>query len=215
MSGRSSSRCSDLAASEDRPRPMGYRAWVAGGVHGQSAARAQRPPCREHRLGMLRKRHHLVVAEPEPNAGRLIVPRVILADRDLAGDQDKHAPRLVVAEPHLCHLPLRLTRYEAGGGTGMFRRRDALRLHHLVQPDEQSLDLRLLAGGGRLAPRAGGQEEELALARLADGGHGDVLHWVKLEDRHGKSLEARPEAPCPKVRRSPWARPRRGAADPQ
>src|ERR1700686_1411857 len=204
MSGRSSSRCSDLAASEDRPRAIGYRAWVAGGVHGQSAARAQRPPRREHRLGLLRKRHHLVVAEPEPNAGRLIVRRALLADRDLAGDQDKHAPRLVVAEPHLCHLPLRLTRYEAGGGTGMFRRRDALRLHHLVQPDEQPVTLRLPAGGGQLAPGAGGQEEELALARLADGGHGDVLHWVKLEDRHGKSLEARPGAPCREIAGARW-----------
>jgi len=52
-------------------------------------------------------------------------------------------------------------------------------------------DLCLLAGERQLAPRAGGQEEELALSRLPDSSHRDAVDRVKLEDRHGKSLEER------------------------
>src|ERR1700674_1345017 len=124
------------------------------------------------RLRFLRERDDLVVAEPEPNArgvalvgGARRAPgrRFLLTDRSLARDQDEHPASLVVAKPHLADLPFRLPWYEPTGRPGVFGHGDSLRLHHLVQPDDQGLDLRLLARQGQLAAEAAGDEEELAL----------------------------------------------------
>jgi hypothetical protein len=98
----------------------------------------------------------------------------------------------VIAKTQLAHLPLRLARHHPAGGPRVFRGGDALRFHHLVQPEEQSLDLGLLARKGQLATGAAGQEEELALTGLADGGHRDAVDRVELEDRH----TTKPRAAC-------------------
>src|SRR6202011_5456064 len=102
---RSAASGAGSAASEDRPGTVVDRAGVAGWVHGQAAARAQRAARREHRLRLFRERDDLVGAEPEAHARR-VVGRAFLAGRPLARDQDEHAPVLVVSKAHLTYLPL-------------------------------------------------------------------------------------------------------------
>src|SRR5207302_4963692 len=96
------------AESEDRAGTVVDRARVAGGVHRQAAARAQRAAGGEHALGLLREVGRLLVAEPEADAGRLLA-RSLVARRAFARDEDEHAPVLVVPQPHLVLLQLRLS----------------------------------------------------------------------------------------------------------
>ena len=93
----------------------------------------------------------------------------------------------MVAEPHLTDLPLGLARRLAGivHRLGrLLRRLDLLSLQHLVEPDDQGLQLRLLACQRQRPAGAGGEEEEAALAGLAHGRDGDAVHRVELVDRH-------------------------------
>ncbi len=133
------------------------------------------------------------MAEPEADAGR-IVARALLSRGSLARNEDEHAPVLVVAQAHLADLPLRLARLERRAGDVSLSALDALRRHHLLQADEESLDLRLLAGQRERAACAAGEEEELALARLADRCDGDLVHRVELVDRHPPTAYPVPEA---------------------
>src|SRR4029077_12238451 len=102
MSGSSARRRSVLA-SEDRPRAIGDRAGVAGWVHGESAAGAERPSGGQDRLGLLREGDHPVVAEADttrwgiPGGGLF----ALVARRALARNQDEHPAGFVVAEAHL------------------------------------------------------------------------------------------------------------------
>src|SRR5207245_4447006 len=180
---RSAASGAGSAGSEDRSVPLVARAWGAGWIHRQAAARAQRAARREHRLRLFRERDDLVGAEPEAHAGR-IVRRAFFAGRSLACNQDEHAPVLVVPEAHLADLPLWLTRLEPRLGQGRIDALDALGRHHLLEPDDEGLDLRLLAGQGQRPARAAGEQEELALARLADRGDRDLVHGVELKNGH-------------------------------
>src|ERR1700694_5963574 len=86
-------------ALEDRPGTVGDRAGVAGGIDRQPAARAERTSGSQDRLGLLGGGDHLLMAAPEPDA-RSADLGDLLAGRRLAGDENEHAPGLVVAEPH-------------------------------------------------------------------------------------------------------------------
>src|SRR5579864_2198544 len=168
---------------EDGSGAIHDRARMAGRVHGQPAARAERAPRGQHGLSLLGEGDDLLVAEPEADAGRIVAGggSWLLAGfrrgRTLAGHEYEHAPGFVVAEAHLADLPLRL----AGDVLARLGRRlglvDALSLHHLVQADDEGLDLRFLAGESEGVARAAGEEEEPALARLADGRDGDAVDW--------------------------------------
>src|ERR1700674_503625 len=108
MSGSSARSRSVFTVSEDRPRAIGNRAWVAGWIHGQPAPRAQRPPRSQNGLGLFREGDHLVAAEPEPDARSIVAGRPFFGGGALAGDQHEHLARLVVSQPHFAHLPLAL-----------------------------------------------------------------------------------------------------------
>src|ERR1700674_5804965 len=83
---------------EDRPGTVGDRAGMTCGIDRQPAARAEGTTGGQDRLGLLGERDHLLMAEPEPNA-RSADLSDLLAGRRLAGDENEHAPGLVVAEP--------------------------------------------------------------------------------------------------------------------
>src|SRR2546428_12425535 len=98
MSGSRASRRSVASTeSEDRSGTVVDRARVAGGVHRQPAARAQRAARGQHALGLLGEFGRLLVAEPEAHA-RSLVARALVARRAFAGDEGEHAPLLVVTE---------------------------------------------------------------------------------------------------------------------
>src|SRR5207245_9028667 len=104
---------------------------------------------------------------------RGLAARALVARRAFAGDEDEHAPLLVVTEPHLAHLPLGLAGQERATAGGRVRAFEALGGHHLLEPDEQGLDLRLLAGEREGSSGPTGEKEELARSRRAgrrDGG---------------------------------------------
>ena len=90
----------------------------------------------------------------------------------------------MVPEAHLADLPLGLTRLEPRFGQGRLDALDALGRHHLLKPDDEGLDLRFLAGEGQRPAGATGEQEELALARLADRGDRDLVDGVELENGH-------------------------------
>ncbi len=123
------------------------------------------------------------MAEPEPDARRVIAG-AFLAGRPLARDQNEHAAVLVVPETHFADLPLRLAGLQAGLTRCRCDRFETLRLDHLLEPDEERLDLRFLATQSERPPRAAGEQEKLALPRLADRRDGDLLRRVELEDGH-------------------------------
>src|ERR1051326_5639210 len=91
---------------------------MARWIHGQPAARTQWASRREHRLGLLGERDHLVVTEPESHARRVVVRRGArlgallagVAGRRLAGHKHEHLSRFVIPEAHLTDLPLGLAR---------------------------------------------------------------------------------------------------------
>src|SRR5256885_13529330 len=165
-SGRSTSRRSET--SEDGPCTVHDRAWVAGRVHGQAASRAERPPRGQDGLGLFRKRDHLVVAEPEAHRWGIVGEGSLtrIAGSRLAGDEDEHLAGVVVAEPHLADLPLGPAGPRVVGSRlgGALRSLDLLCLHHLVNTDEEGLELRLLAAQGERPPRPRGEEKKPPLA---------------------------------------------------
>src|SRR4029077_9976316 len=101
MSG-SSARRRSVSALEDRPRAIGDRAGVAGWVHRESAAGAERASGGQDGLGLFGKGDDLVVAEPEAHAWRTSRGGLfaLIARRALAGNEDEHPARLMVAEAH-------------------------------------------------------------------------------------------------------------------
>ena len=92
--------------------------------------------------------------------------------------------RLVVAQAQLSNVPLGLARLQRRRHRRPLSHLDALCLHHLAKTDDEGLDLRLLAGQGQLTSGAAGQEEELALSRLAESSHRDPVDGVELVDGH-------------------------------
>src|ERR1700757_4799235 len=112
MSGSSARSC---PVSEDGSGTVHDGAWGAGGVHRESAARAERAARRDHLLRLQGEVGGLAVAQPEANRGPIVGT---LAGRRgaltldgalrLAGDEHEHLPPLVVAEAHLSDLPLGL-----------------------------------------------------------------------------------------------------------
>src|ERR1700737_3778344 len=176
--------------SEDGPCAIHDRARVAGGIHGQAASGAQRAARGEHRLSLLGEVDDLLGTEPEADAGDVVCLRwLLLAGSRFARDQHEHVAAFVVSQADLPDLPLRLARFGARVAWGfLLGALDALLLQHLVQPDDQGLDLRLVAAERHGAPRAGGQEEELALAGLSDRRHGDLVARVELEYGHELSV---------------------------
>src|SRR3979409_858678 len=128
MSGSSASSRSGMAASEDRPRAIGNRAGVAGGVHRQPAPRAQRPARGQHRFRLFGKGADLVVAEPETHAGQGIVRLCPPPPPLLARAGHALLPPLGVPPPHPPTPPFGLAGLEERAGSRMVRRLDALRL---------------------------------------------------------------------------------------
>src|SRR6267378_3523724 len=185
MSGSCASKRSVGSAeeSEDRAGTVFDRTRVAGGVHRQPAAWAQRAAGGQHALGLYGEFGRLLVAEPEAHA-RSLLARARVARRAFAGDQDEHAPVLVVAQSHFTDLPLGLAGQERAAARSRVHAFDALVGHHLLQADEEGLDLRLLARQRERAAGPAGEQEELARPRLADRRHGDVVDRVELEDGH-------------------------------
>src|SRR5258708_33218315 len=85
---------------------------MAGGIHGEAAAWAKGTARAQHGLGLLREGNDLLVAEPEPDARRVIAG-AFLAGRPLARDQNEHAAGLGVPETPFADLPLPLARLPA------------------------------------------------------------------------------------------------------
>src|SRR5579859_7533500 len=116
MCGRSTSRRSarsrsgSAAALEDRPRTVGRRAWMPAWVHGQTATGTEWAAGGQYLLGLLRERLYLLGAQPETNGRGRRIRRGTLGGGGFAGNDHKHAARLVIPETHLGHLPLRLAR---------------------------------------------------------------------------------------------------------
>src|SRR5207302_7239012 len=177
--------------SEDRPGTVHDRTGMAGGIHWQTTSRAKWPAGGKHRLSLLREGDHLVVAEPEAHARRVVRGRRLcrlgrLGRGSLARDQDDHLAGLVIAQAHLADLPLGLVRLGAAqrGLRRLLRRFDLLGLEHLVQAQEEGLDLGFLTSERQRPPRPGRKEEETALAGLADRGDYDAVDRVELGYRH-------------------------------
>ena len=156
---------------------------MAGGVHGEAAARAKGTARAQHGLGLLGEGDDLLVAEPEADAGRVIAG-AFLAGGPLACDQNEHVAVFVVPETHLADLPLRLAGLQSRLTTCRCDSFETLRLDHLLEPDDERLDLRFLTAQRERPPRAAGEQEELAPPWLADRRDGDLLRRVELEDGH-------------------------------
>ncbi len=107
-----------------------------------------------------------------------------LAGRALARDQNEHAAVLVVPETHFADLPLGLAGLQARLTRCRCDPFETLRFDHLLEPDEERLDLRFLAAQSERPPRAAGEQEELAPPWLADRRDGDLLRRIELEDGH-------------------------------
>src|SRR5258708_39930271 len=96
----------------------------------------------------------------------------------------------MVAQPHLADLPLRFAGHRAAVWClavrqgRLVRRLDLLGLEHLAHAHEEGLDLGFLAAQREGAPGAGGLEEELAPAGLANGRDRDAIDRVELVDGH-------------------------------
>src|SRR5258708_2539031 len=169
--------------SEDRPGTVENRARMAGGIHRQAAAWAQGAPCGQQVFRLFRESDDLLVAEPEANARGVLGLR-LLAGGGLAGYQDEHLACFVVAETHLADLPLGLPGREPSLAGNAFRALDPLGFEHLVEANDQSLDLGLLARERQGASPPFGEQEEAPLAGFPDGSHSDVIDRIELEDGH-------------------------------
>jgi len=97
----------------------------------------------------------------------------------------------VVAKPDLAHLPLGLAWREGSRARRPVRHLDALRLQHLVEADDEGLDLGLLASERERPAPAFGKQEEAALAGLADRRHRYVVNRVELEYGHTINSKSR------------------------
>ena len=131
------------------------------------------------------------MVEPEPDRRRVVARRCrrrFLRPGRFARDQHEHLALGVVAQAHLGHLPLGLAWLQAPDGGLLALDLDALRVHHLVQPHDQGLDLRLLAGQCQRPALARSHEEELAVTGLSDRRQGDRLDRVELVDHSTSSL---------------------------
>ena len=133
--------------------------------------------------------------QPEAHARRIVVRRSFsrLAHRPLAGDQDEHLARLVVAQAHLPDLPLGFTRHLAGRRFvgGALRPFDLLGFEHLMEPQDERLELGLLAAQRQGPPRACGEEKKSSLAGLTDRRDGNAVDGIEFVNGHpSKSVGA-------------------------